>query len=151
MDASASVGASSNATAQPPQYTTALSGTAASAPVLSSRSTLYPDGRRILRDEEDTSSDEEKSPVPTGSLPPLMPKTTAAEMALYLNDELGMHPLLTAHMIDAWDALDANRLMAQLIRKFSERLAGASFVAELESVGPDTLRSMLLAQMKVLF
>jgi hypothetical protein len=81
----------------------------------------------------------------------LTPQTTSAEMALYLNDELGMHPLLTAHMIDAWDALDANRSMAQLIRKFSERLAGASFVAELESVGPDTLRSMFLAQMKVLF
>ena len=81
----------------------------------------------------------------------LTPETTSAEMALYLNDELGMHPLLTAHMIDAWDALDANRSMAQLIRKFSERLAGASFVAELESIEPDTLRSMLLAQMKILF
>lgn len=81
----------------------------------------------------------------------LTPETTSAGMALYLNDELGIHPLLTAHMIDAWDALDANRSMAQLVRKFSERLAAASFVAELESVGPDTLRSMLLAQMKVLF
>jgi ankyrin repeat protein len=81
----------------------------------------------------------------------LTPETTSAEMVLCLNDELGMHPLLTAHMIDAWNALDTSRSMAQLIRKFSERLAGASFVAELETVAPDTLRSMLLAQMKVLF
>jgi hypothetical protein len=72
MDASFRVGSSSNAITQPPQYITALSGTAASAPVLSSRSALYSDRRRILRDEEDTSSDDEKSPVPTGSLPTLI-------------------------------------------------------------------------------
>lgn len=72
MDASSSVGFSSNAITQPPQFTTALSGTAASAPVLSSRSALYSNGRRIGRHEEDTSSDDEKPPVPTGSLPTLI-------------------------------------------------------------------------------
>ena len=77
--------------------------------------------------------------------------TLPEAMALCLNNELGLHPLFSAHMLNTWDALDANRSMAELVRKFSERLASASFVPELESVGPDTLRSMLPAQMKVLF
>lgn len=81
----------------------------------------------------------------------LTAETTPAMLAAFLNDELGMHPLLAAHTADVWDKLDHNRSMARLIKAMNERILAPEFVSELETVGPDMLRSMLLAQMQILF
>jgi ankyrin repeat protein len=81
----------------------------------------------------------------------LTPETTPAMLAAFLNDDLGMHPLLAAHTADVWDKLDHHRSMARLIKALNERIVAPEFVSELETAGPDMLRSMLLAQMQILF
>jgi ankyrin repeat protein len=81
----------------------------------------------------------------------LTPETTSAALAAYLTDDLGMHPLLAALCADTWDRMDQNRSMARLIKAMHERVTAPAFVTELEAVGPDLLRSMLLEQMKTLF
>ena len=81
----------------------------------------------------------------------LTPETTTAAFTAFMTDDLGMHPLLAAHCADTWDRLDRNRSMARLVKAMHERVTAPGFISELEAVGPDLLRSMLLEQMKTLF
>jgi hypothetical protein len=81
----------------------------------------------------------------------LTPETKVGELTAFLNSELGMHPLLSSHLVDIWGGLDGNRSMAKLTKAMQERLAAPAFITELETIGPDMLHSMLLAQMKIFF
>ena len=146
MDASSNVNCSNYVPTRTDQVTVASSSSAPLAPTLNIRQAEAGNGQRAIGDRTDTSSNDEERPIQAS-----YPSLQAATPYKSTDTPADLPPARRALFESIKNGVLEKEQEFIKDKAMHERVTAPGFISELEAVGPDLLRSMLLEQMKTLF